>query len=202
MPTDTAQSIEEDRLMWEKFLAGDDKAYAFFYKKHIEVLFSYGMRFTPNRELVKDCIQDVFVKIYSNRSNLRKTGYVKFYLFLSLKNTLLNVFQKNKSSGRLDTEEPLFSTEYTIEDQTIAGEEEEERKEKMSRLLDTLTSRQKEAIYYRYVEEMELKDICILMDMNYQSVQNLIQRAIKKLKNTFAEKEKTVWSIKRIIKTQ
>jgi RNA polymerase sigma factor (sigma-70 family) len=192
----------EDRLLWEKFLSGDDKAYAFFYKKYVKRLFSYGMRFTPNRELVKDCIQDVFVKIYSNRSALRKIDYVKFYLFLSLKNTLLNVFQKDKSSYRIDTDEPVFSTEYTIEDRTIAGEEEEEQKKKMSRLLDSLTPRQKEAIYYRYVEGMELKDICVLMDMNYQSVQNLIQRAIKKLKNMFSEKGETVWSVKRIIKTQ
>jgi DNA-directed RNA polymerase specialized sigma24 family protein len=58
-----------EKVLWEKFLLGDDKAYALFYNKYIEELFSYGMRFTSDRELKKDCIQDVFVKIYSNRFN-------------------------------------------------------------------------------------------------------------------------------------
>jgi RNA polymerase sigma factor (sigma-70 family) len=196
MLTGTTESTE-DSLLWEKFLSGDDKAYSALYKKYVTLLFSYGMRFTPDRELVKDCVQDVFVKIYSNRSTLRKTGYVKFYLFLSLKNTLLNVFRKDRHSHQMDTAEPVFCTEYTIEEHTAAGEQEEELGMKMNRILDALTPRQKEAIYYRYVEGMELKDICRLMDMNYQSVQNLLQRAVRKLKNTFSEKEIPAWSIKK-----
>lgn len=184
-----------DETMWNKFLAGDDKAYAFFYKKYIEELFSYGMRFTTDRELIKDCVQDVFVKIYSNRANLGKTDNVKLYLFMALKNTLFNVFQKDKISYHIDTMEPVFSTEYTIEDQLINNELEQEQKDKMNLILQSLTPRQKEVIYYRYVEGMNMDDICKLMDMNYQSVQNLIQRSIKKVRDTFKEKNKTILSI-------
>ncbi|MDR1644615.1 MAG: sigma-70 family RNA polymerase sigma factor [Tannerellaceae bacterium] len=195
--TNEISDSAEDKLLWEKFLTGDDKAYAHFYKTYVKELFSYGMRFTPDRELVKDCIQDVFVKIYSNRANLGRTDCIKLYLFISLKNTLLNVFQKDKNSSRADTEEPVFSTEYVFEDKLVATDEENERKEKMRRILDSLTPRQREVIYYRYVEDIELRDICRLMEMNYQSVQNLIQRAIKKIKTTFSEKDNTVMSIKR-----
>jgi RNA polymerase sigma factor (sigma-70 family) len=190
--------LMEDKLLWNKFLAGDDKAYAYFYKKYVKELFSYGMRFTTDRELVKDCIQDVFVKLYSNRSTLSETDHVKLYLFIALKHTLFNIFQKDKSSYHIDTVEPVFSTDYTIEDSIIADEQEKERKEKMSRILDALPPRQKEVIYYRYVEGMELKEICLLMDMNYQSVQNLIHRAIKKVRSLFDEKDKSVLSINKI----
>jgi RNA polymerase sigma factor (sigma-70 family) len=195
--TDHTSDNANDALLWEKFLAGDDKAYAYFYKKYVQELFSYGARFTPDRELVKDCIQDVFVKIYGNRSTLRATDQVKLYLFIALKNTLLNVFQKDRNAFRADTEEPVFSAEYAIDDHQSASDEENERKDKMRRILDSLTPRQREVIYYRYVEGMALKDVCRLMDMNYQSVQNLIQRAIKKIKTSFAENDKSVLSIKR-----
>jgi RNA polymerase sigma factor (sigma-70 family) len=191
-------NLMEDKLLWDKFLAGDDKAYAYFYKKYVKELFSYGMRFTPDKELVKDCIQDVFVKLYSNRSTLNGTDHVKLYLFIALKNTLFNIFQKDKSSYHIDTVEPVFSTDYTVEDCIIADEQEKEWKEKMARILESLSPRQKEVIYYRYVEGMELKDICELMDMNYQSIQNLIQRAIKKVRRFFDEKDRSVLSIKRI----
>ncbi|MDR1259633.1 MAG: sigma-70 family RNA polymerase sigma factor [Tannerellaceae bacterium] len=185
----------EDKLLWDKFLSGDDKAYAYFYKKYVGDLFSYGMRFTTDRELIKDCIQDVFVKIYSNRSRLNKTDHVKLYLFISLKNTLFNVFQKDKAFYHIDTIEPVFSVEYTIEDCMIAGEMELEREEKMRRILDSLTPRQREVIYYRYVEMMDMKCICELMDMNYQSVQNLIQRAIRKVKTLSPARDKVVLSV-------
>jgi RNA polymerase sigma factor (sigma-70 family) len=173
----------EDKMLWEKFLSGDDRAYTYFYRKYIRCLFSYGMRFTPDRELIKDCVQDVFVKIYAHRARLKTTDNVKLYLFMALKNTLFNVFQKEKASYHIDTVEPVFSVEYTVEDSLIDGELEEERKEKVERALSQLTPRQREVIYYRYVEGMELRDICALMEMNYQSVQNLIQRAIKKTKD-------------------
>jgi len=188
--------ILDDKTLWNKFLSGDDKAYTFFYKKYIGEVFSYGMLFTSDPELVKDCIQDLFVKIYSNRSNLEKTDNIKLYLFIALKNTLFNLFQKNKAHFHIDTIEPVFSTEYSIEDKWIEDEIEQERKEKMNFILESLTPRQKEVIYYRYVEGLELGDICNIMDMNYQSVQNLIQRSIKKVRSSFNQKDKSVMSIK------
>ena len=191
----------EEQLLWEVFLSGDKKVYTYFYKKYVEKLFTYGMQFTSNRELVKDCIQDVFVKIYNNRSNLNKTNDVKAYLFLALKNTLFNMFEKEKIHYCIDTIEPVFSTEYTIEDRMIADEQEYEWRSKVNHLLEQLTPRQQEVIYYRYMEGMELKDICELMGMNYQSVQNLIQRSIKKMKNVFINKtDRILYNNRAIIK--
>ena len=51
--------------------------------------------------------------------------------------------------------------------------------------LRLLTDRQREIIYYRYIEELSIEEIASLMDMNYQSVQNSIQRSIKKIRESF-----------------
>ncbi|MDL2281790.1 sigma-70 family RNA polymerase sigma factor [Parabacteroides sp. OttesenSCG-928-G06] len=185
-----------DELLWKSFLQGDNQAYASLYGRYVDILFMYGMQFSPDRELVKDCVQDVFVKIYNHRKNLSPTDNVKCYLFLALKNTLFNVFQKDKSSYHIDTVEPVFSAEYSMEDRLIADELEMEQKEKMNQILNALTPRQKEVIYYRYVEGMNIDDICKIMDMNYQSVQNLIQRSLKKVRKTFTQKERSALSIK------
>lgn len=191
----TYSESSDDRSLWSRFLAGDDKAYAEIYKTYLADMYSYGMRFTSDQELLKDCLQDVFVKIYSNRSNLNSTDNIKLYLFTALKNALFNVFQKDKAVYHVDTIEPVFSTEYSVEEQWIANEQDQERQAKMKQILDTLTPRQREVIYYRYVEGMKLDDICKIMEMNYQSVQNLIQRSIRKVKSTFPEKEQATVSI-------
>lgn len=146
------------------------------------------MLFTFDRELVKDCIQDVFVKMYSNRPNLKKVSNVKAYLFIAFKNTLFNFLIKEKQYYCLDTIKLAFTSEYNIEEDIITSEQENEWKREVDSLLGLLTPRQREAIYYRYEEGMGLKEICKLMNMNYQSVQNLIQRSIKKVKNAAIQK--------------
>ncbi len=159
-------------------------------------LFSYGLHFTPNRELVKDCIQDVFVKIYCNRSKLSTTDNVKLYLFIALKNTLFNVFQKDNADYHIDTLEPVFTIEFSIEDKLIREEVEEEQSYQIDQMLETLTPRQKEVVYYRYIEGMEMREVCLLMNMNYQSVQNLIQRSFKKIRTVFPSKKISTLSVK------
>jgi len=163
-------------------LNGDDKAYSMLYERYVDILFPYGMGFTPNRELVKDCIQDIFIRIFSRRKHLKKIDNVKLYLFIALKNALFNYFKRNELPRQtyhkeieFNMAEPAFDVEFSIEDVIITSEKKEEYAERINRMiLGTLTSRQKEVIYYRYIEEMDLEMICELMKMNYQSVLNLI----------------------------
>ena len=50
-----------------------------------------------------------------------------------------------------------------------------------------LTPRQREIIYYRFIEEMEYDEICQIMDINYQSAYNLLQRSLQKSKEILSE---------------
>ena len=177
----------EDSFFWEKFVSGNDEAYAYFYRKYAATLYSYGMRFTSNGELVKDCIHDVFVKLYGRRAKLSHVNQVQAYLLGALKNELYTIFRKDKTAYCIDSIEPVFCIDYTAEERLIAEEQEVEEQQRLRRILDTLSPRQKEVIYYRFIRGMELEEICKLMGVNYQSLQNLIQRSIRKIKTTFDE---------------
>jgi len=48
----------------------------------------------------------------------------------------------------------------------------------VSKMLDQLSPRQRKAIILYYIEEKKYEDICAIMNMNYQSVRNLIHRGI------------------------
>lgn len=185
----TTKEKNTDQLIWENFLCGDDEAYTYIYRQYSQALYAYGMHFTADRGLVEDCVQDVFVKIYQNRKRLQSTDNIKLYLFISLKNKLFNVFRKDIKYSQIDTLEPVFAAEYTIEDEIIQNEKEQFLNEKMIRMLEVLSPRQKEIIYYRFVEGLSYEEICQIMDMNYQSTQNLIQRSLKKLRSTFSRAE-------------
>ena len=53
-----------DRELWDSFKAGDDRAFSQIYETYADLLFSYGMRFTSNREIVRDTLQELFIKLY------------------------------------------------------------------------------------------------------------------------------------------
>ena len=178
---------KEDVALWNQFLEGDEKAYLYIYKLYAQDMYSYGMLFTTNSELVKDCLHDVFIKIHRNRKKLSQVDNIRLYLLKAMKNYLFDVFDKKKELFHNDTIEPVFSPEYTIEDKIIRQEELHYQSRKIRQMLESLTPRQKEVLYYRYMKNLTYDEIGEIMQMNYQSILNLIQRSIKKLRETFAE---------------
>ena len=65
------------------------------YHEHIDNLFAFGSRFTTNREVLKDCIQDVFVKLYTKRDELNRVENIESYLYVSLRNRINDEYRRN-----------------------------------------------------------------------------------------------------------
>ena len=78
--------------------------------------------------------------------------------------------------------EEEYSFDLSVEESFIADETLTLQGAAVSRMLDSLSARQREIIYYRFYEELGYEEICKLMDLNYQSACNLIQRALTKLR--------------------
>ena len=177
---------EECNNLWRQFLSGDNAAYSRIYKEYVQILFRYGSRFTSDSELIKDCIQELFTTLYKNRKQLGTPhSNIKIYLFVSLKNNLLRALEKQFGYESIEQNMSEFLLEPTVEEQFINDESHKNRQNLVEKILSVLTPRQKEIIYYRYMQELDIKDICTLMQLNYQSAQNLLQRAIKKIRELY-----------------
>ena len=179
----------ESKITWSRFLAGDNEAYCWIYKVYIQMLFRYGHRFTPDTELIKDCIQDVFTGLYKNRKQLVTPKSIKVYLLVSLKNSLINALYQEDRYTPYDHEAVSFTLGLTVEVLYVTDEQYTNQQCKVREILNVLTPRQKEIIYYRYIQELSFDEICIMMDMNYQSAQNLIQRSLKKIRDLYGPVE-------------
>lgn len=181
---------KDDASVWNRFLDGDREAYAHIFERYVRVLFMYGSQFTGDRELVKDCIQDVFVKIYSNRSNLRPTDNIKYYLFAALRNSLLNNLKRNKVrfGGGGNSDDAVKAKEQVCEDASRKIEIREEEtimQNRVAEIMSTLTPRQKQAMHYRYIDNLSISEISDVMNMSCQAVLNTIQRALKRIRTNY-----------------
>ena len=57
--------------LWQNFLRGDKSALSEIFLSVHDDLFRYGLKLTGDENLVKDAIQDLFLKLWKNRSNLK-----------------------------------------------------------------------------------------------------------------------------------
>ena len=165
------------------FQAGNMAAFSQLYDLHINILFNYGLKLTIDKELLKDCIHDIFVKLYTKKDELGTIDNLKSYLFISLKNKLCDELRKRMYMSDTAIEDVNAVAPTDVEDDYM---EEEQRKNEFSlvkRLLDQLSPRQREALTLYYIEEKKYEDICEIMNMNYQSVHNLMHRGLTKLRS-------------------
>ncbi|WP_300915754.1 RNA polymerase sigma factor [Bacteroides acidifaciens] len=173
----------KDVALWNLVLKGDMKAMSLLYKKHYELLLNFGLKYTSDEEFVKDCIQDVFVKLCTSK-RLSSTEYVRSYLLTSLK----NVISDKLSSLRLteDLNEHFF--ELKIEDAALeslfnGNDEELQLSKKLINAYKSLPENQRVAIYLRYVKGLSYKEMAAVLNINPQSSMNLVSRALTSLRS-------------------
>lgn len=176
-----------DFHLWNRFREGDSQAFGLIYRMHITELLSYGYRITSNRQVIKDSIHDLFLHIWLHREKLSETDSVKYYLFRSLRNRIIQNVQTPAEPSPFD---PDFRIDELLAETSREQEliEQETRSGQLSRLkqaIDRLPKRQQEAIQLRYFHSFSLEEISSVMRMNNQSVRNLLHRAILHLRDHF-----------------
>jgi RNA polymerase sigma factor (sigma-70 family) len=169
---------------WSLFLQGDKHAFSEIFLACHDNLFRYGMKLTRDPELINDCIQNLFLKLWKNRNNLKPVQDITPYLFKSLRHHIIDILELERQTLPIDQDiEELLMVEYTAEDFMISRQVEKETQDKIIQLLNQLTPRQRHAIYLRYFEEMEFETIAQILDMRVQSVRNLISRGLLLMRN-------------------
>jgi RNA polymerase sigma factor (sigma-70 family) len=172
---------EDSQELWTRFREGDAYAYSNIVRNFSNSLFKYGVRIINDEDFVKDCMQDVFFKLWHHRQNIGHTPAVKSYLLKALRSRLFRERNKWHNTDHLN-EDYSFTVEFNIENRLIEDQISKETKLKIERVLNKLPKRQKEIIYLRYYENLPLEQIAQIMGVNQQSVYNLLHNATSRLR--------------------
>jgi RNA polymerase sigma factor (sigma-70 family) len=174
-------------LLWNTFQKGDKEAFGRIYNLYIEELLSYGYRVTSNRQLIRDSIQDLFLHLWLHRENLSETDSVKFYLFRALRNRIVRNMEKDQHIARTGVEDMLDEIigDLPFEHNIMQRETDEIQASRLHHAIERLSKRQQEVIVFRYHHDFSLEEISRLMNLNNQSVRNLLHRSITQLRSIF-----------------
>lgn len=172
--------------LWKEFQSGDEDAYTEIYRLHVRAMYRYGMSLVPVSEaFVFDCIHDVFTEIWLKRTRLSVPDNIRYYLLKSLKVRILHLIkrqERNYSSLSQHEFDDLWS-EPSPEEILFELEDIASRQDLIKKLIDMLPHRQQEAIRLRFTENLNYQEIGEVLSVNKQSAQNLVFRAVEKLRS-------------------
>ena len=161
---------------------GDKEAFSVFYRHNYRKLYSYGISLGMDSELIDDIIQELFVKLYTRPQLIKDFSTIQAFLYAAMRNAFVNHEKQRKKYLYLDEFEN-FELPYFVENTQIEDEEElKALKEKIHRIINSLTPRQKEIIYLRFLHQKEYEEIAQIMDMSEQAARNLTYRAMEKIR--------------------
>ena len=179
---------EQEQTLWKDMISGNKKSFEDLYNQYFQALINYGFRITKNENLIEDAVQELFISIWNNRTNLSEVNEVKFYLYRSLKNRILRQLEKDIFDKSEDVDVYLdFLISISEEQKKIDSEQFDANLDTLQRAIAHLPIRQQEVINLKYFHDFTLDEIAKLMDVNKQSVSNLLFRSYailrKHLKN-------------------
>ncbi|MCE6991162.1 RNA polymerase sigma factor [Dyadobacter sp. CY323] len=178
--------VISDAELWSDLVMGSETAFSALFRKYHPGLVNYGKSITMHHNIVGDCIQDVFADIWLYRKTLSTPDSVRAYLLSGLRKRIARKLERDPIFSQCaDIENVEFSAPVTILDELITNEEVRSQVEYLNVLINQLPPRQKEALYLRYHQQLSMEQIADMMQMNYQSVVNLLHRAIKQLRSVW-----------------
>lgn len=170
--------------LWRALCSGDRNALDQLFRLFYNPLLDYGLKIVRDEELIKDCVQELFIKVWQNRTSLSVPNSVKAYLLISIRRLILEQIKlkKNRYKREMSYINEVFTEEFSIEEIVYEDETDKERKKELIHALNQLNGKQKETIFLKYYHGLSNAEIAEVMGINHQSVKNNLFRAMQSLR--------------------
>ncbi|MCR5890924.1 sigma-70 family RNA polymerase sigma factor [Hymenobacter sp. J193] len=174
---------ELNAFVWDEFRAGSQRSFEHIFLAYYDSLYGYGMQLAHDQEVVKDCLQSLFHRLWQRRTRLGAVEEIRPYLFKALRNEVTAALTARRRQGELPKASPQeVAVPFTVEDFLNARPLTAEQHAQLLAALTQLSNHQREAVHLRFFEGIAFECITTIMELQPQSVRNLIQQSIRRLR--------------------
>jgi len=172
---DNRQDIDLKRVC-----EGDALAFRKLFEQFSPKVYGFALKITHSASAAEEIVQEVFLKIWMNRSELTKVDQFQAYLFTVTKNFALNIlkrlaveekakahFLRQQSVSRCETEEAVILREY----QDI-----------LKNAIDRLSPQQKVVYSLCHSEGLKYEEAALKLRISRLTVKTHMQQAIRSIK--------------------
>jgi len=176
-----ASNTYNEKDLLSAIASGNEEAFTRIFYRYHQKLGAFILRLSESQELTQEITQDVFLKIWTNRSALTDVLNFEAYLFTLAKNHAFNALRK-LSREQLKKREWMKDTALTI----YAGDEPDGLTENDFRMLHEaigqLPPQQQKIYMLRSNSGMKYEEIAVRMGLSFETVKKhmlLARRAIR-----------------------
>jgi RNA polymerase sigma-70 factor (ECF subfamily) len=159
---------------------GSHKAFDSIYQMYAKRLYYYSLQFTKSREDSEEIVQDVFVKLWTNREKIKQENTLCSLLFIMTKHHMINAFRANINRPIYEIY-VNYNHEMSINDahQHI---EYQEFVVKFKKAIKKLPATQQKVITLSRIQQLSNREIAEKLSLSGQTVKNQLSIGLKMLK--------------------
>lgn len=164
-----------------RLLAGDDEiAFRELFERYSDNIYGVALAYTKSPDTAEEIVQDVFLKIWMNRSKLQAVERFGDYLFIVARNYILNYLRNNKKNKQFTARLSEHFGEYTTtpEDEFLV----KESQKLIEQAVAALPPQQQMVYQLRRKQELSLEEIAGQMNISRNTARNHLNQALKHIK--------------------
>ena len=196
--TNPSESSEQDRILVEKALAGDEVAFRILMQKYGKALHHHIYRMVRSKGEVEDLVQESFIKAFSALSSYSSDYAFSTWLYKIATNHTIDYLRKKKLST-FSIDKPIQTKdgnlEYEVPDVTYRPDRHvvaDQRRELIQDAIDSLPEKYHRVIVLRHQQEKSYEEIAAELDLPLGTVKAHIFRARRLLYKYLRDKRDTL----------
>ncbi|MCW3464642.1 RNA polymerase sigma factor [Chitinophaga nivalis] len=183
-----AREEKDYAVFWHEMQQDNEQGLYKIYHEVYDNLYHYGVSVVLDKAMVKEAINDVFVEIWRKRQQLEMPDNINGYLFICFKRRLYKILSKhNKTASQEDSLLFIEPEERPYEEILIRQETDQQVKQKLERMLDLLTWRQKEFIRLRFYDNLSIEEIAAKTAATPRTIYNTIHNALVRIREVYTD---------------
>lgn len=173
------KNVFTDQQLITCLAAGSEHAFELLFNKYLHKLHLFASEYTNDKELAREIVMDVMLRLWQKRDDLGHIKSLNAYLYSAVKNAIIDNFRKKAfqfSSLEDLLHEPVFNE--AADRQLIDSELQQALQTGIEQL-----SPQRRLIYkMKREQELSHKEIAMELDLSTKTVENHLTAAIGSLK--------------------
>ena len=180
------QKYEEAHLIT---LLADDSEYAFqlMYDRYRNRIYQTAIRYLKSPLLAQEVVQDVFLKLWIERINIKTVQPVEAWLYTVAKNNLINRLKKIANEWKAISNLKLLTQQFV--DSSSNKIEEAQYNERLQKAIQSLPPHQQKVFYFARNEHLTYIQIGEKMGISPLTVKTHMSRALLHIKTHFSDVE-------------
>lgn len=171
---------DQINIQIEKMKAGDRESFNQVFRRYYSPMVRFCIRYVADSDLASEIVQDLFVKLWSNREKISFNTSFESYMLTSVRNSALTYINKERSHAEANLRIYSEESDNTDPSETLQSNNLEESYRK---ILKDMPEKRREVFLASRYDGLKYSEIAEKLGISQKTVEAQMSAAIKQLKD-------------------